>query len=600
MRLWRSVVGKIWGTILLLVTVVLLLLTILLLQSFENFHVGQVEDQMGRMADKVATLVQEDPDSDNVYKTASEIIDANSARVVIIGGKYSHWISPNSNNLPVLTEDMIQKDPDLHQVLVDHNKIKKQMDLKISGDDHHERVVVAAVPLKLSNGQYGAVFVYESLKLVNQSNDYAKKIIYISAGIGIILTTIFAFFLSTRIAAPLRDMKKAAQEIAKGSFDRNVPVITRDEIGELGVAFNKMASQLQANLTALNQEKEQLSGILSSMADGVMTFDKEGKLLISNPPAKRLLHSWWYETHQEEERVPVARDLTEVPPSIRELFYQVVTEVKEQTAEVSYQGRTWVLLMTPLYDQKIVRGAVAVLRDMTEERRLDELRQGFIANVSHELRTPISMLQGYSEAIVDDVVSSEDEKREVAKIIYDESKRMGRLVNELLDLARLEAGHFQLNQTMVSIGDFFTRITRKFFTLAKDQNISLRFEGPSDPQRQIFVDPDRIEQVLTNLIDNAIRHTESGGKVTVRVEEYAKDLRVSVTDTGTGIDEEDLPFVFERFYKADKARTRGKSGTGLGLAIAKNIVEAHQGKIFVQSKKGKGTTFTFILPNKAS
>jgi two-component system, OmpR family, sensor histidine kinase ResE len=235
---------------------------------------------------------------------------------------------------------------------------------------------------------------------------------------------------------------------------------------------------------------------------------------------------------------------------------------------------------------------------MTEERRLDKLRTDFIANVSHELRTPIAMLQGYSEAIIDDIASSEEEKKEIVKVIYDESLRMGRLVNELLDLARMEAGHITLNKEEVNIDQFIDKIIRKFQGLAKDKGIKLSSNKNDDTIGFLMLDPDRIEQVLTNLIDNAIRHTNKQGSVMLNSISQENGILFEISDSGSGIPEEDLPFVFERFYKADKARTRGRSGTGLGLAIAKNIVDAHQGEISVHSKINEGTTFTFFLPRK--
>jgi two-component system sensor histidine kinase ResE len=255
-----------------------------------------------------------------------------------------------------------------------------------------------------------------------------------------------------------------------------------------------------------------------------------------------------------------------------------------------------VVIVSPLYNNNTIRGAVAVVRDMTEERRLDKLRKDFIANVSHELRTPISMLQGYSEAIVDDIAETEEEKKEIARIIYDESLRMGRLVNDLLDLARMEAGHITLHEQSVTIMPFTERVASKFAGVAKEKKISIQFESEVERERELSIDPDKIEQVLTNLIDNAIRHTPGGGEVTVSLNRNTQGYLFFVQDTGSGIPEEDLPFVFERFYKADKARTRGKAGTGLGLAIARNIVEAHGGHIQVQSKLDQGTTFTFFLP----
>lgn len=233
---------------------------------------------------------------------------------------------------------------------------------------------------------------------------------------------------------------------------------------------------------------------------------------------------------------------------------------------------------------------------MSDERRMDKLRTDFIANVSHELRTPISMLQGYSEAIVDDIASSEEEKVEMARIIYDESLRMGRLVNDLLDLAKLESGKMNLSYEYVPISPYLKRITSKFSGLAKEKGITIS-ASMQDDQIQWHFDPDRIEQVLTNLIDNAIRHTPPGGNIDViQRTSDRRGLIIDVRDSGSGIPEEDLPFVFERFYKADKARTRGRSGTGLGLAIVKNIINAHDGFISVNSLPNKGTTFSFILP----
>lgn len=594
MMIWRSVVGKLWGTILLLVSVVLFLLTVLLLQFFENFHVDEVEEQMKVIADKVAGIVSDHHFSEKALSTAADIIDVHGSQGVVIDGAKTYWIPQKQKRLPQLNKHDIAANPDLARVLERHTKVVKA-DYIYPGKKGGTPLVVVGIPLKYQNGQTGAIYVYQSLDVIRHTTDDAKKIIYISAGIAIILTTIFAFFLSTRITEPLRTMREAARQVAKGEFNTKVPVLSRDEIGELGMAFNQMAKQLKMNVTALNQEKEQLAGILSSMADGVMTFDKAGNLLITNPPAGRFMRAWLYDQDAASNGAAESEQ-SKVPPPIKKLFYRVVGGEKEQAIEVTAQGRTWVILMTPLYNQTDVRGAVAVLRDMTEERKLDEMRQSFIANVSHELRTPIAMLQGYSEAIVDDVAGSEEEKREIAKIIYDESLRMGRLVNELLDLARLETGHFQMKKTPVELGDFFKRTVGKFQTYAKEEDIELVLEGLGNEEAIVMMDPDRIEQVLTNLIDNAIRHTQKGGKVTVKVDESNEAyLVVSVTDSGVGIAEEDLPFVFDRFYKGDKARTRGKAGTGLGLAIAKNIVEAHQGKIMVQSKLGIGTTFTFYI-----
>ncbi|WP_301109982.1 ATP-binding protein, partial [Sporosarcina sp.] len=235
-------------------------------------------------------------------------------------------------------------------------------------------------------------------------------------------------------------------------------------------------------------------------------------------------------------------------------------------------------------------------RDMTEQHKLDKLRSDFIENVSHELRTPISMLQGYSEAIIDDVVSSEEDRMEMVQIIHDESKRMSRLVTDLLNLARMESGYIQLQEQPVQIVEFLNRMVTKFSQVAKDAQVNLTLDTEESFDLTVLADEDRLEQVFTNLIDNAIRHTPDGGAVTLNVYRTNGMVDMTVSDTGVGIPEKDLPFVFERFYKADKARTRGKGGTGLGLAIAKNIMEAHRGTILAIRGDVKGTIFICSLP----
>jgi two-component system, OmpR family, sensor histidine kinase ResE len=586
MRLWRSVVGKLWVTILLLVSFVLFILTILLLEFFQNYHVNEVENELTNTAEKVARVVENHKDLDLGMELGKEIIDEPVNILIVLDDDktvYSHDSKGSQEEI----HHLIMNDKDLQRVSAEKT-VKKEFELSSDASaNRYENIIVVGTPMHIDEGD-GAVYLYQSLGVIKDTTRQTTKLILLAAGIAIILTTIFAFFLSTRITAPLRKMREAAFEVAKGKFDTKVPILTKDEIGELATGFNQMGRQLKFHINALSQEKEQLSSILSSMADGVITFNRDGTILITNPPADRFLQQWYYEKSDNNDEP--------IPTSVKELLQNVVVTETEQTGEITLQGRSYVVIVSPLYNNNTIRGAVVVVRDMTEERRLDKLRKDFIANVSHELRTPISMLQGYSEAIVDDIAETEEEKKEIARIIYDESLRMGRLVNDLLDLARMEAGHIMLNKDSVPIMPFTERVANKFLGIARENRVSINFESNVELQREMTMDPDRIEQVLTNLIDNAVRHTPEDGTVTVSLTEGKGGFLINVKDTGSGIPEEDLPFVFERFYKADKARTRGKSGTGLGLAIAKNIVEAHRGHIQVHSKLDQGTTFTFFLP----
>lgn len=581
---WRSVVGKLWFTILLLVSFVLFILTILLLEFFENYHVNQAEQELMETAKKVTSIVDEYEDQDLMLSIAEKVIDP-SSRIVIAFGEDEYWISGSTDErVPVINMKWLKEHESLSTVFKD-NKLVKQEEML---PDNNTNIVIVGHPL--TDGK-GAVFVYQSLKFVEQTTSQTKQIIYLGAGIAFFLTTIFAFFLSTRITSPLIKMREGAFELARGEFNTKVPILTHDEIGELAMAFNRMGRQLKFHINALNQEKEQLSGILRSMADGVITLNRKGNMLVTNPPADQFIEAWHFENQDKYKEHTL-------PNELKDILQEVISLEKEVMTELQVQGRSWVVIMTPLYDKSSVRGAVAVIRDMTEERRLDKLRKDFIANVSHELRTPISMLQGYSEAIVDDIAESPEDKNDLAKIIYDESLRMGRLVNELLDLARMEAGHIQLNVESIQLNTYVARIARKFSGIASEKRVQVNLNLPST-DNTVKMDPDRIEQVLTNLIDNAIRHTDQKGQVEIQVEDTKEFTQFSVKDYGSGIAEEDLPFVFERFYKADKSRKRkqGKSGTGLGLAIAKNIVEAHKGTISVHSKIDEGTTFIFKIPH---
>lgn len=582
--IWKSVVGKLWATILLFFSVVLLTLSFLLMQFIGNFVAGEVTNSLTNTAGKISVILEQHDDLEYGLEVAWGVIDEVTKAIIITDKNHVYYSSPDDSKkfpLSYFTEDEI-----LSKVFHDNKMVQKEITLE---ENVETNAIMVGVPLEKFSNQSGAVFLYQPLDVVRQTTAETTKLIWLAAFIAFVLTTVFAFFLSTRITAPLRVMREVALEVANGKFDTRVPKLTSDEIGELATAFNQMRKRLKINMTALNQEKEQLASILRSMADGVLLFDKEGKILVTNPPSKEFLTLWG----QEHGGEPL-----KIPEKIMKLFSRVVQTGMEQYDDLSLKDRYWNIIVSPLYNQDKIRGAVAVLRDMTEERKLEKLRKDFVANVSHELRTPIAMLQGYSEALLDDVAQSEAERKELAKVINDESLRMGRLVNELLDLARMESGFINLNLESVQIKPFVERVVHKFSNLAKEEEIELITDIQLDCE-EIEIDPDRIEQVLTNLIDNAIRHTPKGGKITVNGRVDGKGIYLKVQDTGSGIPPEDLPFVFERFYKADKARTRGKAGTGLGLAIAKNIVVAHDGEITVESKLGQGTAFTIKIPRKS-
>jgi two-component system, OmpR family, sensor histidine kinase ResE len=443
------------------------------------------------------------------------------------------------------------------------------------------------------------LFLLQYIDLTIVADPVRVKHLFIYTGIiGFLLTTFFAFFLLTKITQPLREMKEAADRIAQGDYTTRVNIRSSDEIGELANTFNQMASELHTLIRDLQHERDHLSSVLRSMTDSVISFDAEGEVILTNPQGQNLLEDWSSVDWSDED---VVEQDAHVPGPLRETFRNVIKSGKEMTVKIHVKSGVWSVVITPLAAMESVRGAVAVLRDVTEEFRVDKMRKDFVANVSHEIRTPLSMVQGYSEALLDDIAASPEERKELVQVIHDESLRMGRLVKDLLDLARMEAGYLEMTFQPVDINNLLSRVHRKFAAIAKERSIVLT-KSAHDPTLLLeAADGDRLEQVLTNLMDNALRHTPPGASIALiatRIEGVKGDfLELQVADEGQGIPREDLPYIFERFYKADKARKREtNAGTGLGLAIVKNLIDAHGGTIKAVSAPGKGTTFTIKLP----
>ena len=431
-----------------------------------------------------------------------------------------------------------------------------------------------------------------------------KRLFMYTCMIGFSLTTFFALFLFTKITQPLQQVIEAANNIRRGEYGTRLKLVTSDEIGQLATSFNHMAEDLEKNIRSLNHEKGHLSSVLRSMSDAVITFDIDGRIILTNPHGRTLLEAWSdlkWDQDSDSELFLERGDQSDVPLPLQPLFQSTISRGGDQRSNVHVRQGVWSVHMAPLYAENVIRGAVAVMRDVTEEVRLEKMRRDFVANVSHEIRTPLSMMQGYSEALLDGMASSPEESSELIQVIHDESLRMGRLVKDLLDLARMEAGHTDMMKTPVNMDDLLERMYRKFAVRAKEREIHLQYRKMSSQLFLKSADEDKLEQVLTNLLDNAFRHTPAGKSIIITgvdTEYEGKSfLEISIADEGFGIPPEDLPFIFERFYKADKARLRGDSGgTGLGLAIVKNIVESHHGQISASSKLGEGSTFILRLP----
>ncbi|MEI7024590.1 HAMP domain-containing sensor histidine kinase [Paenibacillus sp. y28] len=604
MKHLNNVVLKLWITIIGLVALVLIINSLLLGRFIDN-NVANSKDQveaLQKLAQNISKQLSMHFNDDRYFQAMNDLLGAQQAAMILVDSELqeSAVSSPASGGLARLKASEIFTVAQLDKVF-DGGTVERAF--RVSGESQPYQAV--AVPQEAAGKvkAAGAVVIYQKQAPLENTQAYFKRLFIYAIVIGFLLTTFFAFFLSSRITQPLLQMKKAADQIASGNYSTRVPVLSLDEIGQLANTFNHMTERLDETVHALNHEKENLSSILSSMADAVITFDAQGRIILTNPLGNKIVQEWSAIQWADDEH-PVSGFESEplLPEPLRPLYEAILEENPNKLhSKLHVHNGVWSVVMAPLYSDNAVRGAVAVLRDVTEEHRLEKLRKDFVANVSHELRTPLSMLQGYSEALLDDIAASPEERQELAQVIHDESLRMGRLVKDLLDLARMEAGHLELHFREVDVSGLVRRVYRKFSALCKEREIQLHLEMQPEPLELQRADEDRLEQVLTNLLDNAIRHTPGGASITIRAQQVQHKQRpailLEIEDQGQGIPAEDLPYIFERFYKADKARTRGTGGTGLGLAIVKNIVDSHQGTAMVGSALGKGTTFSIILPD---
>ncbi|UOF89867.1 cell wall metabolism sensor histidine kinase WalK [Fodinisporobacter ferrooxydans] len=585
----NSIVAKLWLTIIGLVIVVLVILSFYLQQLFDSYIFNSQKTLIEDRGVEIATVLSEVPQSNLGVSLAHQLAYQSHSTVSYITGRLGKDVK-TKEILSALTaterQDVLTGRPVARRTPASILDTTGQLSKEQQTDSWW-----VYAPIMKQHSLQGFLVLNQSVDVTEGPRKYISDLILFAVGLGVVLTTGLAFVVSKNLSRPLLKMNEVAERMAVGDFQGEVNVTTRDEVGRLGMTFNYLANRLKSTIEDVSKEKEQLSGIITSMEDAVISADLNGWITLANPSAKKWLRTFFL---SEQGKL----DNNQLPKELFELEQRVLVSHEVQEYEMTWQGRTIIVTMTPLYEHtaKTLRGAVAVLRDVTEERTLDRLRKDFVANVSHELRTPLAMLQGYSEALLDGFDDDPEQRRELTSIILDETLRMRRLVNDLLDLAQLQSGQFFADDDPVDVDQLVKRVARKYSALAAERNIQLVTEVAESETYIVKGSEDRLEQVVINLVDNAIRHTQEDGSVRLRLHRTGDFCKMQIADTGTGIPAADLPFIWERFYKVDKARTRSKGGTGLGLSIVKNIVESHHGEVLVESEEGIGTVFTVILP----
>ena len=390
----------------------------------------------------------------------------------------------------------------------------------------------------------------------------------------------------------LREIAAWAESFADGDFSRRISLSARDEMEELADSLNSMSRQIQSRMEESIADKSRLEAVFLSMFDGVMVIDGRGAIVLMNQTLKEFLQVETEVTGKKP--LEVIRNIDIQDLAGRVLASRGRLESREITL-LHPQEKVLLAHATPVLREEAIDGAVLIFHDITELRRLEKVRQDFVANVSHELRTPVSTIRGYAETLLEGALEDKAHAREFLRIIYDDAERLTKLINDLLDLSRVESGKMKLALEEGALEAVIDRVLAGMNKEAGKNSVTLK-KDVSSRLAGIRIDEAAIAQVLLNLVENAVKYNKAGGSVTVGARETPRSIEVSVSDTGIGIPQEDIPRIFERFYRVDKARSRDLGGTGLGLSIVKHIIQAHGGDITVESKVGSGSLFRFTLP----
>lgn len=402
------------------------------------------------------------------------------------------------------------------------------------------------------------------------------------------VASLLGIFAAQTITRPLQEVTSKAARLAAGHFDMEVTVKSGDEIGKLAEVFNYLSAELRKTMTELNNDKSKLEAILTQMTNGVIAVDTHGHIIHANIRARDMLGITPATSSEAILEVlnlgDLARLLRGSGPKVAEteLLSPYVIAVRAYAAPFHAADGE-------------VSGGIIVLQDITEEARLEQMRREFVANVSHELKTPLTTIKGYAETLLSGALDTKDVAASFLSTISEEADRMDRLIKDLLTLSALDFQQARLALRPTLLEELILDVADKLAFSAQKRNLRFRTDFPEEVP-MVLANADKIEQVLVNIMSNAIKYTHESSDITVSVKTAGEMVRVGIRDQGPGIPEEDQPRIFERFYRVDKARARELGGTGLGLAIAKQIVEAHGGWVGLESATGQGTEIYFFLP----
>lgn len=453
-----------------------------------------------------------------------------------------------------------------------------------------QRVWIKNMPVVTGDGMIGDIYIESNINQVYDQLSNINQIFIVGTGISLIITVILGFFIARTITKPITDMRNQTVEMSKGNYTQRVKIYGNDEIGELALAFNNLSKRVQEAQANTESEKRRLDSVITHMSDGVIATDRRGRVRIINDMALKMLGK-----SKEEVSGHFIFDVLDLQDefSLEELNENndsVLIDINEEEGIIAR-----VNFSTIVQDTGFVTGYIAVLHDVTEQQQIERERREFVANVSHELRTPLTSMNSYIEALEEGAWRDESIAPQFLSVTREETERMIRLVNDLLYLSKMDNETETITKEIVDFNMFINKIINRHEMAAKDTTFVRDI-----PRETIFteVDPDKMTQVFDNVITNAMKYSRGEKRVEFHVKHNPvhSRLTIRIKDNGIGIPINKVDKIFDRFFRVDKARTRKMGGTGLGLAISKEIVEAHNGRIWANSVEGQGTSIFITLP----
>jgi len=584
--LFRSIRWRIAIPYALLILVSMLGLSVYLSYRLRNARLNELEQQLltdaRLMADGIArTLCEQNgvDDLDTLAKHWSGLLDR---RVTIIG---SDGTVLGESDEDRATMDNHLTRPEVQQAV----RTGTGSSIRYSRTVRYD-MLYAAVPVKdpSTDELVGIVRVALPLNEIETEIGQLRGMVITATVIAIFVAVLLAVVIAERTAGPVRRLTRVAERMAAGDLSARLAPTTRDEVGHLTQAFNHMSEELRDKVSRLAQERGRLAAVLAKMADGVLITDDGGRVQLINPAAAGLLGV--------EEPKALGYSFAQVVRhhQLVELRERCAEQGEEQVAAVEFgrAGRYLQVIITPFEDAD-TRGFLVIIQDLTRMRRLETVRRDFISNISHELRTPLAGLKALVDTLRDGALNDPPAARHFLDRMDAEVDALTQIVQELLQLSRVESGQAPLRLAPTRVSDVLTRPIDRLRPQAERAELGISVDVPPSIPR-VLADEERVQQVVTNLVHNAIKFTPKGGTITISAQARDGEVLFSVKDTGVGIAADDLERIFERFFKADRARSGG--GTGLGLAIAKHVVQGHGGRIWAESVEGHGSTFFFTLP----